>query len=196
MTRDHSRTHRFLDIFQETTKNCEEIIDPILVYNRNKDQLKTISTLLLNGSPPTIQLHIALFERVKNSPWKGHPPTGFGSVVPRTLIILDEQVILCDENYNHHPLIGEKPIMPQNIPQYVPKLSQKISDVIELIVDPEFPTAIKIVFEEERTAEKAKHQQKFWDLLTVGKGEKKRIVHILSKRWKALFKLELAIKTP
>ncbi len=53
------------------------------------------------------------------------------------------------------------------------------------------PNAIKIVFEDENA--KQGHRET-WELLTHTTTEKSKLIQIIRKKWKNLFKLDLAIK--
>src|SRR5262249_26038420 len=74
ITRDHTRTHKFLDVLQQTVKDCEEIFDPVEFCNKNREYLKSMSNQLLNGAPPRLQFYAHVFHRQKTSNWKGTLP--------------------------------------------------------------------------------------------------------------------------
>jgi hypothetical protein len=114
-----------------------------------------------------------------------------GTVVPRTLLITEEDVYLCEEDYARWPPSGYASAKMPVTPQFTVKTTHKITDVIALEVDSAQELAFTIIFEEED----ASGEYVRWELVAFGRHEKNGCMKALSKRWKALFKLDLAIST-
>jgi len=188
VTRHHAKTHKFLELFQNTVRECDEIFDPPVICNKNKDYVDNI-TQLVNAKTCNVLFFTMLYQKQKNSSWKGFTPPKVGPVVPRSLIITDDQVILCEEDYGRWPSLGFETAKSPQTPQFLVKSVHVISDVLQIELEQDNSFAVKIVFEEENNG-----HQETWELLTVAEVEKKKLIQVLAKRWKNLFKLELTIQ--
>jgi len=189
ITRDHTKTHRFMESLQSAVKECEEIFDPVVVSNKNKEYVKNMSIRLLSGKAPVLHLYLMLFEKQKSSNFKGFGPSKVGAIVPRTLIITDDIIMLCEEDYSHWPSLYGAELAPSTS-QFQLKSSHNISDVIEVHLDSSTPRTLKVIFEEENAN---RGLRETWDLVTQAKGEQKKLIQVLSKCWRQLFKLDLLI---
>jgi DNA-directed RNA polymerase subunit RPC12/RpoP len=200
ITREHDRTHRFLDLLLTTVHGCEEAFDPIEPCNGNRETLQHISKQLLaqfSHTKPNVQLYGMLFQR--NQPTSSK--TGFfdtlaltsksgDGLVGRSLIVTKKEVVLANEDCIYWPRLHGAKQPP--VPQFELVAIQQLSDLIAIELDGGDKTGIKLIFEKENAEEGGRA---VFNLKTQSERERARIAKVLSHLWEEMFKLPLNVLT-
>ncbi|KAL6068924.1 LKB1 serine/threonine kinase interacting protein 1 [Balamuthia mandrillaris] len=195
ITREHDRTHRFLNLLFSTVQRCEDIFDPIEPVIYNKEIRTNIANDLLLGKSTPIHAYALLFHKVY--------PTRSSLILPfgrkdtanwmrRTLIITNEHLILSNEDLTRWPKLHYPGAKTPTSPQFRPINMIIISDIVALELDTTEETYFKVVYERDVIDTK---ENLSIELMTQGMKERKQIVKIISQLWYALFKLPLTINT-
>lgn len=180
-TRSHERVHNFLDILVDTIREDEEKFQ-LERCHRSRETFANINSLLSKRDPAEVHLYVMLHYKLKTS-------KGF-VLVPRSLIITQEKLHLCEEDYSKWPSLGVPNAKTPSTPQFQIIQSKNISEVMGLQVDDKKPCELSILFEDEQDKGKVRE----WSFVTSHKSEQQRIIKILSALWKALFQVDIGFK--
>ena len=112
-------------------------------------------------------------------------PTLAEKVVPRSLILTDDQLLLCEEDVCVELNTPGKP----PVPQFVKESAHPLSDVTSVDLDNAAPLGLRIMFEREGEAV----QSEPWELVCQSPLEKERLLKHLKAAWRSIFKLDLTI---
>eukprot|EP01119_Soliformovum_irregulare_P000176 TRINITY_DN10127_c0_g1_i1.p1 TRINITY_DN10127_c0_g1~~TRINITY_DN10127_c0_g1_i1.p1 ORF type:complete len:1018 (+),score=363.99 TRINITY_DN10127_c0_g1_i1:80-3133(+) len=181
VTRDHTKTHRFVDLANSTIREETNNLEPVQIFNHNKSHLSSLSNILFSGKPIHLELYLLVFERSKVG--RSFLKKGL-QVAPRTLILTNKKIVLCDEDHYKYPFLAD----PNRNPSITFRASRSLQDIVH--IETVEPSTVIIVFEEETNK---KTQQQNWELVVNVETEKKKLVQQISKKWKQLFKLDLNV---
>lgn len=146
LPRNSSKTGKFLENLQGCIVDCFEALSsstslnsismetltPAPIMNRDSEYLSNIQQILPDQTITNLHLYVMVFQIVKTSTWKGPlPPKVKGSLDPKTFIIVDDLVLLCDEDYFSWPPLNDK--LPST-PQFTLKSQHNISDVVSIVI--------------------------------------------------------------
>lgn len=102
-------------------------------------------------------------------------------VVPRSFVLTDEQVLLCDEEVCNSVAHGKT--------QLVCESAHALSDLNSVELDTKAPLGVKLVFEKEGWDK----QSEPWELVCQSPLAKEHLLKHLRAAWRAIFKLDLTV---
>ena len=79
ITRNHHKTHKFLEQMHSVVKDMADIFAPIDFIHFTRYYVKNISAQLFANANLQIQMYVMLFQRQKTSNYKGYTPTDLPS---------------------------------------------------------------------------------------------------------------------
>lgn len=200
ITRSYKQTFKIVTLLNSAAKRGTKKHIPVL--NKNHETLLNIGHLIADqntttnnpnppaGPPPrpVIECYIMVYERVMSSKYPCSIPVP-GPVVPRTLILTNNSLMLCNENLSKWPTLtargpgGKK----QKVPQFtLTQSKQSIQDVIILELTPDIPNYFGIVFEEENNPDVVT-----WNLIAHTTEEKEKFIKRLGVLWEAIFQIPI-----
>jgi hypothetical protein len=195
VTRAHERTHKFLGILKQTMRDK---IGYVEVSNRNQEIVQSIAQDCHPGGGPMPQLELFfwLFQRVK--PGAGRLMQSISrsevSVLPRTLIVTAEELLLVDEDMRL-PFPTFTGVVRPKVPQFVVAHRRKISELSSIEVDPAQPNFVKLCFDEDSVGSSSSkvNDGGSWGLFCQKSVESNKLKHVLAREWRALFHVPLTV---
>ncbi|EFA75749.1 hypothetical protein PPL_10804 [Heterostelium album PN500] len=145
LKRAHDPTHKFLDLLFDAAK--KDGITNLEPYFRIADTMFNIN--LVTETKNDFQLFIMLHHRVSSS-----------KINPRSLIVTNDKVFMCQENYIQWPLLNKN--IKTTAPQFTLVKSFKITDISNLQFNAAKPTELTINFEIEGSGE----GPQLWSIIT------------------------------
>eukprot|EP01117_Protostelium_nocturnum_P016156 TRINITY_DN6343_c0_g1_i2.p1 TRINITY_DN6343_c0_g1~~TRINITY_DN6343_c0_g1_i2.p1 ORF type:complete len:518 (+),score=59.10 TRINITY_DN6343_c0_g1_i2:280-1833(+) len=224
ITRDHFATLSFMDKLTKTVQNqLNSMFDtppPIILFNQQHIQFIE-QQLSLDTSPTISELdlgesfHILLYVLVSVQTQKQSSWNFVQQDFARSLIVSDDHILLCEEDYSKWPLYtsgNNFESVKLNKPIIQMWKSHRISDLVRIEL---FENgSVRLVFEQEShlntgNRESTRRSKIFsviglnignnnndssWIIHIVGRWERNRLLQLLSHKWKELFKVDLTIK--
>ena len=105
--------------------------------------------------------------------------------MPRSLVLTDDQIFLCEEEC----CVDLNPPGKPSIPHFVPESAHALSDVTAVELDGAAPLGLRMLFEKEGDA----GQSDTWELVCQSPLEKERLLKHLRSAWRNIFKLDLTV---
>jgi len=168
-------------------KDCDDIFDPVELIHANRETIKNIGATI-GRKKVEIESYILIFQKKK---------TAFAisglfdnySVLPRTLVLTEEFLLLCDEDYSRWPSSAVSKTK-ANTAQFTVVSSRNVHDVIGVEIEAK-TTMFTIKFDSDNSSQQTDQQP--WDYIAACNVEKNRYIKSLSKIWKRLFKNDLPV---
>jgi len=172
---------------QKTIKDCDDIFDPPEQVHANRETIKNIGAIV-GRKKIEIESYILIFQKKKAAFTISGLFENF-SVIPRTLVLTEEFLLLCDEDYSRWPSSTINKSKP-NTTQFTVVSSRNVHDVIGIEIESK-TTMFSIKFDSDNSPQQTDQQP--WDYIAASNVEKNRYIKSLCRVWKRLFKNDLPI---
>jgi len=186
VVRSHERVHKLVDTLMAAAQEiADPLVPPVERSHKSKETHINIRSQIMQGrGSHDLQLYVMLHHR-------STIPKGT-ALVPRSLIVTQDHLSLCTDDYTQWPSSGFPNSKLPTTPQFRVILTRCITDMVGLQVSDS--RTLIISFEDEDGAAGANQSLQAWELVVAHTGEQKRIIKTLSALWQAAFKTPLMVE--
>jgi len=141
-----------------------------------------------NQKGPKIETYLQVYEKSNNTSYKGcyNIPQSLGNVIPRGLILTNEEIILCEEDYSSWPQLKNSRLesYKPNNPQF--KIVNRFNwmDIESINFSRSNPQYVSLSFREDGT-----NKSDIWKMYTKSEEEKDRLFVVYSLLFKKHFNI-------